>query len=789
MGTGTRYRVAVLMGGIGLAVFITIAIASPVSFAADNERVDMVDLLDAMLKLNTEPAADVSLTHPSAGNYVVPIGPEAGLAPGALVLKSTVRDRSGNWASGAAVSYDISGGGSAYRVDAVGDGAQSVASMDLGQLVKPSGEPLTFSAVAVANAELNKLSTISAVYGAGSAPREFTVRGVDAASVDANVDGLPDNPFIVGGGETWLSTYEVDGEANWTRTVCVANLAVDGDDVTICPDVDVEITLPSLRRLESALNMTGYAAVAIVEVVPELAALLDTVSGYVDSMEWADVADMCSPPGGFAEGGKYVSVSLVLSNDAGRTSIALDALPQDLSGHIGFSGLAAPVDKDLQVWSYPVAMEPGPGAVTLSNVGSSEDYYLYPWSMVAQQPSEERVSATFQTMAVYAPFVAAMSVYSIEPAGGPVGTATTVTLTGDFATLISAPDVSFGEELAASVSLPEYDSARETYRLSATVPPSAKPCLASVVIEDSDDPANRVSKQDAFVHGWKLAVGANPAQGGGVETVPSGAGDVYADGTVARVTATANDGFVFDHWNVDGTRRFDNPLDLEMTGHRTVSAVFSPSAALSIAVEPVGAGRVTVTPEGKAHAKGGMVYMSAEAAEGYVFERWIGDVSDPANSATLITLDANKAVTAQFAISANKADEGLGLAIVGLGVALVGIFSGGKSDSGGGPCFIATAAYGTPMAEDVESLRAFRDGVLLDNAIGSAFVDAYYRVSPPIADSVARHPALAAVVRAVLVPVTWIVKGFLVAPLLGTFTCVVLSLCLLRCFMRRQAVL
>jgi hypothetical protein len=81
-----------------------------------------------------------------------------------------------------------------------------------------------------------------------------------------------------------------------------------------------------------------------------------------------------------------------------------------------------------------------------------------------------------------------------------------------------------------------------------------------------------------------------------------------------------------------------------------------------------------------------------------------------------------------------------------------------------GPCFIATAAYGTPMADEVNVLRTFRDAYLLNSALGTAFVDTYYRVSPGIAEVVAAHPALAAVVRAMLVPVIAVARMMLAAP-------------------------
>jgi len=69
-----------------------------------------------------------------------------------------------------------------------------------------------------------------------------------------------------------------------------------------------------------------------------------------------------------------------------------------------------------------------------------------------------------------------------------------------------------------------------------------------------------------------------------------------------------------------------------------------------------------------------------------------------------------------------------------------------------GRCFIATAAYGTPMAEEVQILRKFRDGYLLNNQFGRAFVDLYYKVSPPIAEFITEHSTLKPIVRVGLMP-------------------------------------
>jgi len=77
-----------------------------------------------------------------------------------------------------------------------------------------------------------------------------------------------------------------------------------------------------------------------------------------------------------------------------------------------------------------------------------------------------------------------------------------------------------------------------------------------------------------------------------------------------------------------------------------------------------------------------------------------------------------------------------------------------------GFCFIATAAYGTPTAEQIDVLREFRDMVLLESTVGSQFVTLYYRLSPPFANFIARSDTLRTLVRELLVdPVVWIVEA------------------------------
>jgi hypothetical protein len=70
-----------------------------------------------------------------------------------------------------------------------------------------------------------------------------------------------------------------------------------------------------------------------------------------------------------------------------------------------------------------------------------------------------------------------------------------------------------------------------------------------------------------------------------------------------------------------------------------------------------------------------------------------------------------------------------------------------QKESGWRACFIATAAYGTDTAQEIDSLREFRDVILLPNSLGAKFVSFYYKTSPPMAGFISRHDVLRAIVR------------------------------------------
>ena len=79
-----------------------------------------------------------------------------------------------------------------------------------------------------------------------------------------------------------------------------------------------------------------------------------------------------------------------------------------------------------------------------------------------------------------------------------------------------------------------------------------------------------------------------------------------------------------------------------------------------------------------------------------------------------------------------------------------------KSVDGGGGCLIATAAYGTEMAPQVQFLREIRDNTVLSTSSGAAFMTGfnqlYYSFSPTIADMERENPMFQEAVRVFITP-------------------------------------
>jgi hypothetical protein len=216
---------------------------------------------------------------------------------------------------------------------------------------------------------------------------------------------------------------------------------------------------------------------------------------------------------------------------------------------------------------------------------------------------------------------------------------------------------------------------------------------------------------------------------GGSATVPGEGTLTYNASTVLDLVAKADSGYRFVNWTGDVTTIANvNGASTTITMNDDYSIVANfeeiPPNQFTLTVSSSSGGSVTTPGEATfAYDEGTVVNLKAEPDEGYEFVVWIGDVDDVADvtaASTTITMNDNYSITATFKLV--------------------------------GGCFIATAAYGTPMADEIQILRDFRDEYLVTNPVGSTLVDIYYMVSPPIAEFITEHPSLKPIVRAGLVP-------------------------------------
>lgn len=120
--------------------------------------------------------------------------------------------------------------------------------------------------------------------------------------------------------------------------------------------------------------------------------------------------------------------------------------------------------------------------------------------------------------------------------------------------------------------------------------------------------------------------------------------DSYEKGDEVSIEAQADEGWRFDHWSgdLDGE---DEKKDVTVLSNLSITAHFVKTYQLKIEVE--GEGEVTWDPEGELFDPETQIELIADAAFGFEFDGWKGDINGSANPYSL-TMDNDKAVTAVF---------------------------------------------------------------------------------------------------------------------------------------------
>jgi hypothetical protein len=273
-----------------------------------------------------------------------------------------------------------------------------------------------------------------------------------------------------------------------------------------------------------------------------------------------------------------------------------------------------------------------------------------------------------------------------------------------------------------------------------------------------------------FSEAYALTMVADPVGGGNVIDVT--ARGAYAEGATVRIRAVANPGYGFGNWTANPTVTFDNATAAETTFTMLDQAVTVTAHFEDVSPPPY---VPTVTTEAATdissyasslHMSYTMgAYSSVEMRFAckrstdptWFYTVWVSKTADGTYTEVLTGLISQTGYEFKAQLKYNDTViEGNTRQFTTAAGASMGL----DDFLGYFGCFIATAAYGTPTAEQIDVLREFRDVVLLKSTTGSRFVALYYRVSPPIADYIARSNLLRTLVRELLIdPIVWIVEA------------------------------
>jgi uncharacterized repeat protein (TIGR02543 family) len=149
---------------------------------------------------------------------------------------------------------------------------------------------------------------------------------------------------------------------------------------------------------------------------------------------------------------------------------------------------------------------------------------------------------------------------------------------------------------------------------------------------------------------YTLTVGVSPSGSG--STSPSTGTHIYPPNQVVTVTATPAAGFVFKNWLGDVANPNSATTTIQITSDKNITAIFEEEAPdyyqLTMKATPTNAGTTSPTLGVHNFTPGVVVSVSATAKPGYYFSSWSGDVADPNNANTTVTMNSNKTVTANF---------------------------------------------------------------------------------------------------------------------------------------------
>jgi hypothetical protein len=254
-------------------------------------------------------------------------------------------------------------------------------------------------------------------------------------------------------------------------------------------------------------------------------------------------------------------------------------------------------------------------------------------------------------------------------------------------------------------------------------------------------------------------------EGGSVISPPGVGAFTCNNGTLVSLVAEADEGYRFVSWTGDVATILNATTAstaIVMTGDYSVTANFEALPPFPVYPTVTTQAATTITTNSAilnmSYTLGDFnpvevrfAYKKLADTE-WSYTTWVSKSADSTHAELLTGLSSNTEYAFKSQLKYN------GTVIGGITLQFT---TGTPSPSGsGGGCFIATAAYGTPTAKQIDVLRKFRDVVLLKSTAGSQFVALYYQLSPPVADFIAGNSFLRTMVRELMVdPIVWVVEA------------------------------
>lgn len=135
-------------------------------------------------------------------------------------------------------------------------------------------------------------------------------------------------------------------------------------------------------------------------------------------------------------------------------------------------------------------------------------------------------------------------------------------------------------------------------------------------------------------------------------TTPATGSYTYDEGTAVNINATPASGYEFTKWVINGTDNFNQSVNITMNSNITATAYFNEIVPVqySLVMSKVGEGSTTPSAGTHNYDENTEVSISATAAAGYEFTKWVINGTEYNAENRVVTMSQNWDVVAHFAI-------------------------------------------------------------------------------------------------------------------------------------------